>query len=80
MQRLARFFLWMGLALLSVGLLGMMLSCGSQIAELDTGNAETNAGSAVSLFLIIVSLLFIAVGAVLKAVASEGREWSEDDD
>ena len=82
MQRAARFFLWMGLALLSIGLFGMILSCGSQIGELSTDNVPTerNIGGAVSLLLIALSLLFVAAGAVLKAIARDGSEWPEEND
>ena len=69
LQRVARFLLWGGLALFIVSIFSCLVGFGEAV---ESGEGEKAASVGVWMF--IVSLLMVLVGAILKAVSSRAGE------
>ena len=79
LQRLSRFFLWMGLALLLVTPMLLFPALAPAIRQ-EGLDADTTTGGTmigIGVFLAFVGFLFEVVGCVLKALSKYGSEAEE---
>ena len=75
MQRVARFLLWFGLALLIVSTVSCGVGCLTAVGDAFEGTDGAGADiTGVSIILLVVSITMIVGGALLKAFAPKSRE------
>lgn len=85
MQRIARFLLWGGLALLILGIgscgVGCVAGLGAVVEGIEGSEADaaalgdTMAGASIfGIIAIVISLAMVLMGAILKAVSPKSRE------